>query len=150
MNYKCIEISELEIKNQSFDGVFYDSNVDRRLLNISIDNKNYLIGWQSDLLIPEIYHNENILAIGIDLKLIIINPKFNETNVYLPLNYFFLKFYNNKNFLIVATELEILIIDLNSYKIITEGLPDIFENLIFDGNKIIINCMDKSTATIEF
>jgi hypothetical protein len=145
------EIKESEIGGYFFENDFSDRKTDRRFIVISIKEKNYLIGWQSDLIEPKIQKIElfSLISIGIDLKLIIIDYKNNKVLINQPLNYFFLSFFLHNTKLIVATELEILLIDLRSMEIRSEGLPDNFDSLTFEKEKILITCVDESKVYIQ-
>lgn len=140
-------ITESDFKNNHSTLIF---NTERSRCYGVIFNKeiSFKFGWQSNLIIPKINEiSENVYSLGIDLNFVIIDFKKNIIILNLLLDYFFYEAKLYEDFLYVITELSIIKIELVTLKLIeTFSLPDFFEGIIFDKNRIEVKCLNDEIA----
>lgn len=115
---------------------------------IGNENYSFKFGWQSDIIIPKVNQIlESTYSVGIDLNFAIIDFKKGTIVFNLLLDYFFYEMKLHEDFLYVITELSIIKIELVTFRIIeTFSLPDFFEEIIFDKNRIEVKCSNNEIA----
>ena len=137
-----------KISKQQYDKldfpILFESIEDRSFAILSNEKYSYKLGWRSTEIDPTIKEiNDSIYAIGIDLIFIILDFHTRKIlqNIFLESFFYDVKIHNKKIYII--TELEIYKISNIDYQVINiYQLPDIFEDIYFEYDKIKVKCMD--------
>lgn len=144
------KISKLNFENSSNILIFKDDNYNRCFGEIVLNDKGFKLGWNSDLLTPNILClSIGIYAIGIDTNIAIIN--FNNMKILklFQLSYNFCDFLLYQEHLYIISELEIIKVKNEDYSVINYfHLVDIYTKYIINDNKVFIKSMDNSLAVI--
>ncbi|WP_374173053.1 hypothetical protein [Flavobacterium tructae] len=128
--------------------IIFNTETPRCYGMIGNENYSFKFGWQSEIIIPQVNQiSENVYSVGIDLNFVVLDFERNITVLNLSLDYFFYEIKLHEKFLYVITELSIIKIELVTYKIIEEfSLPDFYEEIIFDNNRIEVKCSNNESA----
>ena len=127
--------------------IFYNELTNRSFGELIHNNYSFKIGWNSQLIdLKTIQIAPDIYALGIDQDFAIID--FNKGEILLKLELFYtfydIKLHNQEIY--ICTELEVLVLNKLNYNILKKiGLLEFFEDLSFEGNTIIIKCIDNVT-----
>lgn len=131
--------------------LFEDKKTDRSYGVISNGNVHFKFGWQSDTIKPfKLDITSETCFLGVDLNTVIIN--FESKNIVFKalLEYFFYSAKIFKEYILIITELEILVVSLLNYQVLNSyALPDFFEEIEFNGDKITIKCSGSQFVTFN-
>jgi hypothetical protein len=137
------EISEQDFLCQQIPVLFTNKNSSRKFGKVTLNKNSYKFSWQSDLITPAITKiADGIYAVAVDQHFVIID--FTQNKLLLDLSLFY-NFYDTKIWgqkIFVCTELEVLVIDKVAFTIFRSiDLPDFFEGLVFEDNKVKVMCI---------
>ncbi|WP_419870496.1 hypothetical protein [Chryseobacterium sp. CT-SW4] len=144
MNVNFNEISEESFTKLNYNFLFENKLSERAFGVISNDNYFYKFSWQSDTIKPEILTiKETFCTVGIDLNYAILDFIKNCVILNIDLNSFFIKSLVHNEIIYVISETEIYLVSVQNFNVLqTIDLPDIFEEIIFESDKIIIKYYD--------
>lgn len=131
--------------------VFNDKSTSRSFGVIAIAGKPcFKMAWQSDLVEPVITEIRNdVVSIGIDQNLAIVNFTTNAILLNVELTYNFLTTEVLNERILMATELEVLEINSTSFEILhTYLLPDLFEEFVFENGTAEVRCAGNIVVNI--
>ncbi|PWB18304.1 hypothetical protein, partial [Flavobacterium sp. HTF] len=136
------------IFNELKSEIIFNAETPRCYGMIGNENYSFKFGWQSEIIIPKVNQIlESTYSVGIDLNFAIIDFEKGTIVFNLLLDYFFYEMKLHEDFLYVITELSIIKIELITFRIIeTFSLPDFFEEIIFDKNRIEVKCSNNEVA----
>lgn len=144
MNSEIKIINENEYNSFSkYPILFQDKEIFNRFYGLFMaKNIGYRIAWYSDIVNPVINEwDDDIYSIGIDQNFAIIDFKKTEVLLNLKLSYNFYTIKNIKERIFIITELEIIELNKEDFQIkFHYELPEIFEEIIVDGNFIEVLC----------
>jgi hypothetical protein len=150
VSFKKISEREFERK-QSTPILFYDKLYSRCFGVIESKASDYRFGWQSDLLDPIIKKvDENIYAIGIDQNFAVVDFAQKRVLLNLSLFYNFHTVHSLNGYVFICTELEVLVINKLTFETVQSiTLPDFFEKLVFEDEKIKVVCVGQLVVELK-
>jgi hypothetical protein len=109
----------------------------------------YGLGWNSELIEPSIATLRNLIWIGVDQDVVVLDSTNGRVRMALPLwtPLFDIAVWNDSA--IVISELEILAFNFDASLRFVEGLPDIAANWSFQDDQLSIELLDHATITLD-
>ena len=151
MNVILKNLTKEEFNNNKNPILFKDEIANNRHALITNSKLAFLMAWHSDLIEPVISEiRDSIVSVGVDQNFAIVDFKNNCIPLNLNLSYNFLDASIFRSWIFIITELEIIKADRNSFQILNEyGLPDLFQNILFKEDRIIVKCAEDISIEIS-
>ncbi|MCX6317426.1 MAG: hypothetical protein NTW29_09065 [Bacteroidetes bacterium] len=137
------KISEFDYTNLDIPFLFEDRFADRSFALVICNSFKFKIGWQSDIVEPEInIFNSSLFTIGIDLNFVIIESASGRILKKLSLNYYFIETRAFGGAILLITQLEIFRINISDLTIEESYyLPDFFESIELYETVFFVKCI---------
>lgn len=113
------------------------------------NNYDIFFSWSSDLITPKYIKKKDLIFVGIDTKVEIIDITKANSNKTINLDSHFFSFLELEGKIVIVCETEIIIIDYKGNITKTHHLPDIVESYSINGEALDIKCMEGERITIK-
>ncbi len=150
MDVKLTRITASEYDKLPLSILFDDKEFDHVFAILSSDKNDYKLGWQSNLIEPVIVAiSASLCLVGVDLVFVIFDKEEGKIRFKLSLDCYFYDAILHEEHVLIITQLEIIKLHISSLTISERyALPNIFEDIEFKENRILVKCVDNEQITI--